>query len=229
MHAYKVGTAAGQPDAALFVGAHLFHVRYFQGRAGELVEEIMRLGGDGQELTGWRAGAAALALIQGGRAEEARELVLAERLGRLPRSEAWGLVMLLWADACSRLRVVEQAAEMFELLAPFSGQLAVSGAHVYGTFDWALGSLATTLSRFDEAEQHFAAAAELATRLGAPLLLARTRARWAFALIQRGRPPDLERAEVLLERASDDAGDRGADGIAAEIAEYRGELATLSR
>ncbi len=229
VRAYEVGTEAGQPDAALFFAAHIFHVRYFQGRAGELADEIMDLGGDGQELSGWRAGAAALALIQGGRIDEARELALAERFEQLASSEAWGIVMLLWADACSRLGVVEQAAVMFELLAPFSGQLAVSGAHVYGSFDWALGSLATTLSRFDDAEHHFGAAVDTATQLGAPLLLARAYARWAHALVRRGSPSDIERAKLLLERADDSIHNRGADGIADEVAEYRGELTALIR
>ena len=225
--AYDVGLAAGQPDAGLFFGAHLFHVRYFQGRAGELLDQVEGLGGDGDELTGWRGGAVALALIQSGRTEDARALALAERFTQLARSEAWAIVMLLWADACSRLRLVPQAAEMYELLQPFSGQLAVSGAHVYGTIDWALGSLATTLTRFDEADRHFHAAAEIATRLGAPLLLARTQARWSLALILRGRPEDLERAQQMLEQASSCAAERGADGIMLEVAEYRGDLAAV--
>ena len=82
--AYELGTGAAQPDAPIFYGAHLFHVRYFEGRAGELTDQVVALGGPGGALSGWRAGAAALTMIQGNRPEEARELALAEDFGGSP-------------------------------------------------------------------------------------------------------------------------------------------------
>jgi len=224
--AYQVGAAAGQPDAAMFFGAHVFHIRYFQGRAGELVEQVVQLAGEQESLSGWSAGAAALALIQSGREDEARELALAEDLRRIRRDHGWSLTMLLWADAISRLRVVDRAIEQYELLLPFSGQLAVSGAHVYGSMDWALGVLATAAGRpLEEAEVHFAAAAEIESGLGAPLLLARTHARWAGALIERGGPDDLDRAQAMLDQAEGTADRLGALGITVEIAGCRAALA----
>ncbi len=226
--AHAVGTAAGQPDASMFFGAHLFHVRYFQGRSGALVEQVMHLAGGQGNLRGWRAGAATLAMIQSGREDEARELALAEDLQGIPRDEAWPIVMMLWADACSRLSIPDRAGELHELLEPFSGQLAVSGAHVYGSFDWALGAvLAAARGPCEEAETHFAAAAEIEARLGAPLLLTRTQARWARSLIMRGDPEDLSRARPLLERAEDTAARLGAGGIMQEIAECRAELGAI--
>jgi hypothetical protein len=63
------------------------------------------------------------------------------------------------------------------------------------------------------AEDHFAAAAE---RLGAPLFLARTRAGWAHALVARGGPEDLDRAQHILEQAENTAGRLGAPGITRE-------------
>ncbi len=228
--AYEAGAHAGQPDAELFFGAHLFHVRYFQGRAGELVDRVTLLGTDQETLSGWRAGAAALALIQDGREDEARELALTEDFGAIPKNEAWAIVMLLWADACSTLGCAEQANDLFELLAPFSGQVAVSGAHVYGTIDWALGVLAATVPGLQaEGPGHFAAAAELDRRLGAPLLLARTHASWARSLIARGDPGDLEAAQGMLEQAETDAGRLGAAGIVRDLAESRATLAVLGR
>jgi hypothetical protein len=133
--------------------------------------------------------------------------------------------MLLCADACSRVGAIEQARQLYELLAPFSGQFAVSGAHVYGSIDWALAVVCTTLSQFDEAEQYFAAAAEIEGRLGAPLLLARTHTRWARALIARGRSGDLQRAQGMLEHAEHVVGRLGAHGISLEVAQCRREQA----
>ena len=112
--------------------------------------------------------------------------------------------LFCWADVCSRLRLLDRAGELYELLEPFSGQLAVGGPIVYGSIAWALGTLAATLERYEQAEGHFAAAAEIEQRLGAPLFLARTRAGWARALIARGRPEDLDRAQTMLEQAEEE-------------------------
>ena len=94
-----------------------------------------------------------------------------------------------------------------------------------GSIAWALGTLATTLERYEQAEGHFAAAAEIEERLGAPLFLARTRAGWARALIARGRPEDLERAQPMLEQADRRPPGWAREGIAREVAECRARLA----
>ncbi len=223
LRAHEVGTSAGQPDAAIFLGAHLFHIRYFQGRAGELLDQVTRLG-DQEDLSGFRAGAAALAMVQSGRQDEARDLLLAEDLARIPIDEAWSLIMMLWTDVCSSLQAIEQAGELYELLAPFQRQLAVSGAHVYGSIDWALGSLAAVRADFSAADAHFSTASEIETRLGAPLLLARTNTQWARSLIGRGQLGDLERAHAMLVRARRTSRALGAEGIGLEIAACRSQL-----
>jgi tetratricopeptide (TPR) repeat protein len=226
IEAYETGTASGQPDAVMTFGAQVAVVRSWQGRYGELVEQIVQIAGEQDGLPGLRAGAA-LALIESGREDEARELLLAEDFQSVPWDQAWSVAMFSWADACSRLRVVDRAGELYELLEPYAGQLVVVTL-VFGSIDWALGTLATTRERYEEAEGHFAAAAEIETRLGAPLFLARTHASWARALIARGRPEDLDRAQPMLEKAQDTAGRLGAEGITREIAECRAALAATS-
>ena len=139
--------------------------------------------------------------------------------------ESWVHALFIWAEVCSRLCVLDRANEIYELLAPFSGQLVVGGTLVSGSIDRALGMLAMTLERHEDADRHFATAAEIEERLGAPLLLARTHADWARALIARGRSEDLERAQRMLEQAEDSV---GAEGIAREIAECRTALASAS-
>lgn len=79
----------------------------------------------------------------------------------------------------------------------------------------------------EQAERHFAAATEI-DRLGAPLLLARTRAGWARALIARGRPEDLDRSGLKLEQAEDTAGRLGVQWIAREVTECRAARAGIS-
>jgi tetratricopeptide (TPR) repeat protein len=224
IQAFEAGTAAGEPDALILFGAQLAGVRYLQGRLGELAEQTVQLAGEPDSLAGWRAGAA-LALIESGREDEARELALAENLQSIPWENAWSSTMIIWAIVCSRLRVVESARELYELLTPFSGQLAAAPGTVFGTVAWGIGALAATLERYEQAEDHFAAAAEIEQRLGAPLLLARTHVGWARALIARGRPEDLDRAQPMLDQAHDTATRLGAEGIAREITECRAALA----
>ena len=208
-------------------GLQLANVRYFQGRLGELVEPLVQVAGQPDSLSGLRA-EAAVALIESGRADEARELVLAEDFQSVPWDSVWSMVIFVWADACSRLGLIDRAGELYELLQPFPGQVAAASL-MYGATDWALGTLATTFERHEQAEDHFAAAAELDERLGAPLLLARSRAGWARALIARGRPVDVERAEQMLGQADEVAAQLGGGLVSREVAECRAELAPISR
>ena len=227
IQAATAGAAAGEPDIALVFGVQLFTLRYFQGRFAELVDQVVQSASEEDAVAGYRAGVA-LALLESGREDEARELALAEDLQSIPWEQAWSTAMIVWAMVCSRLAIVERAGELYELLAPFSDQLAATPPSVYGSIAWALGILAAALERYEQAEGHFAAAAEIEQRLGAPLLLARTRASWAGALIARGRPEDLERAQSMLEQAEETAKRLGAGLITREVAECRGALAAIS-
>jgi hypothetical protein len=172
--------------------------------------------------------AAALALIESGRADEARRLALAEDFQIAPWDWFWSWTMFIWADVCSRLGLGDRAGDLYERLAPFSGQLAAGGPVAFGSIAWALGTLATTLRRDEQAEGHFLAAAEIEERFGAPLFLARTHAGWASALIARGRPEDLDRAQRMLEQAEDAAWRLGGELVAGEVAECRAALAAIS-
>jgi hypothetical protein len=225
--AFETGTASGQLDAPVMFGLQLADVRYFQGRLGELVEPLVQAAGGPDSLSGFRA-LATIALIESGRADEARELVLAEDFQSVPWDVVWSMVVFGWADVCSRLDLIDRASELYELLQPYPGQIAAA-ASIYGPTDWALGTLATILDRHEQAEDHFAAAAELDERIGAPILLARTRAGWARTLIARGRPADIERAEQMLGQAEEVAARFGAGLVSREVAACRAELATISK
>ena len=224
--AYEVGRTSGEPDAVPSFGGQLNNVRSFQGRYGELVERTLQRADEPDSLAGWRA-AAAKALVESGRSDEARERALDADFRSIRGDETWFMAMFMWAEVCSRLCLRDRAGELYELLAPFSGQFVAGGTIVSGSVASALGQLAATLERYEQAEGHFAAAAEFEERLGAPLFLAHTHASWARALITRGRPDDLERAEHMLEQAGDTAGRLGAEGITREVAECRATLATI--
>ena len=222
--AFDAGSASGEPDAALALGGQLFIVRYHQGRAGELADQLMQVAELPESLPAWRA-AAAVCLMHGGRPDEARQLLLAENFEDVPMDAVWSGTIYGWAEVCSDLGLVERAAELYQLFAPFPDQIASGGSVFYGSIAWPLGRLATTLERYELAEEHFAAAAHIDERLGAPLFLARTHASWAQALIARGRPEDLDRAGPMLEQAEGAARRAGADRTIREVAGGRAALA----
>ena len=227
IQAFELGTAVGESDALILFGALIGAVRLLQGRLGELAEQMVQLAGEPGGVAGWRAGAA-LALIEDGREDEARELALAEDFRSMPWDQGWPVGAFWWAVVCSRLRLLERARELYELLAPFSGELAAPPGTVAGTFAWALGTLAATLAHYEQAERHFAAAVEIDERFGAPLFLARTRAGWAGALIARGRSEDLDRALSMLEQAEETAELLGGALVTREVGECRAALAAIS-
>ena len=47
--------------------------------------------------------------------------------------ETWFMAMFMWAEVCSRLRILDRTDEIYELLAPFSGQLVAGGTIVSGS------------------------------------------------------------------------------------------------
>jgi class 3 adenylate cyclase/tetratricopeptide (TPR) repeat protein len=227
LEAFEAATASGQPDGVLNFGGQLFNVRRSQGRLVELAERSVQLGDAQENRSAWRA-AAALTLIESGREDEARELVRAEDLQNIPWDPIWPAATFFWTEACVRVEALDRAGELYALLEPVAGQVAVAGVDPYGSFDWALGTLARALERYEQAENHFAAAAQIEERLGAPLFLARTRTAWARTLIARGHPEDLERAEQMLEQADEVAGRLGAQGLTREVSECRSARAAIS-
>jgi len=227
IQAHDVASTSGDPEVAQSLGAQLSRVRAFQGRLAESTERALRGADTPDSLATWHA-FAGLTLLESDRSDEARERMLAADFLRARGDETWLAAMLMWANVCSRLQVYDRADELYALLSPFAGQFVAGGTIVSGSTDSALGQLATTLERYEDADGHFAAAAEIEQQLCAPLFLAHTRSHWARALIAHGRPEDLKRAQAMLGQAEDTAGSLGAEGITRDVAECRATLAAIA-
>ena len=223
IQASTIGGPSGLSDAGPSLFAQVLRVRYFQGRYGELLDQLLAWAGKPHVL-GVAHAAAAMSLVECGGEDEARERLHEVDLRGGRSDETWLIALLVWADVCARLRDVGRADELYVLLTPFSGQFVVGGTIVSGPSDLSLAMLATILERHEAAEHHFAAAAEITARLGAPLFLARTQVSWARALTACGRRDELARAQHMLEHAADTAGRLGAEGIIREVAECRAAL-----
>jgi hypothetical protein len=89
-----------------------------------------------------------------------------------------------------------------------------------------LGLLATVLGRYDEAEEHFATAAEVQDRMGARATVVHTRLEWAHMLLRRGRPEDAPRARTLLEEAKAAAREVSIPAVEARIEQLLAQIRT---
>jgi class 3 adenylate cyclase len=201
--AFQLGQEIEHPDASVLYAMQLFMIRLDQGRLDELEPTLTEAVAATPGLPILRA-ALAMACSETGRREEARRLFAVDAgngFSGVPYDLLWGGSLAVYASVCRDLGDVQAAAVLYEKLASSSGLLAFAVIVTLGATDHHLGELATTLSRFDHAETHFAAAEVFHERIGAPSWLARGRLEWARMLLARRQAGDVERARRLLSQA----------------------------
>jgi tetratricopeptide (TPR) repeat protein len=216
--AFDLGRRVRMTDAENCFAVQSFIASMELGRLAELQETVERLATRYPDIAVWRAGPAYLHTELGRREEAAKafEDVAARGFGALERDNQWLSVITAFADVCAYLGDTARAAKLRDLLLPFAGRnvVIVEGWASLGSADRALGMLATTVGRWDEAEAHFTAALELNGRLGARPWTARTQIGYAQMLLARHEARDTERARQLLQSALQTAGDLGMTTLA---------------
>jgi len=96
-----------------------------------------------------------------------------------------------------RLAAPRQANALHDVLAPWSDRVIHIEVIARPPVAYSLGLLAGVLGRDAEADDHFATALEVASRMQAPLFAAMSRVEWAALRLDRGRgDPHEERALV---------------------------------
>jgi class 3 adenylate cyclase len=192
------GQAAGEPDALMIFLAQLFTIRLHQGRLDELEQLVVSLSAS--------AGipailpCTALLLLETGRSQEARatlEPLASADFSSLPYDPLRPLALAAsaWVAASVGERGWVQVLERY--LLPYHGLCIRSGGIWWGPADTYLALLSQALGRPDEADQRFATAAALASRMGSPPWLARIQVEWADLLEQRARADDYDKATML--------------------------------
>jgi tetratricopeptide (TPR) repeat protein len=210
-----IGYESGQADALMIVGVQLFAIRHEQGRLSELVDIVAQRVAETPGLPTLQA-TLAFTYSELGRLDEARaifERAAADDFASLPFDIGWVNGMARYAEIAARLGAVGPAAVIYEKLLPYRDQIVTSIFTVTGSAERTLGVLAATLQRWDAAEQHFAAAAEMHERLGAKLFLARTWMNWSRMLLARGDASDVQRARAMLEQAAELARQHGGAAV----------------
>jgi tetratricopeptide (TPR) repeat protein len=90
---------------------------------------------------------------------------------------------------------------LYKLLLPYADRIVTFTLICQGSASRPLGMLAATLSRYDDAERHFADALEMNTQIKSPLWTAHTQHEYACMLLVRNRPGDNNKALQLLDYA----------------------------
>jgi tetratricopeptide (TPR) repeat protein len=109
--------------------------------------------------------------------------------------------MTYLAEVCAFLGDARRAAMLYQRLLPYAEQKLATPLPILVRRRDYLGMLATTMSRWEEAEKHFQAALEMNTRMRARPYLAHTQQQYADMLLSRGRPGDRNTAMSLLDEA----------------------------
>ncbi|MGH9009817.1 MAG: hypothetical protein ACRDYF_08235, partial [Acidimicrobiia bacterium] len=146
-----------------------------------------------------------LALGAGREAEARAELDRLREISlvSLEPSLAWTALVAKVATALARVGAEAEMTTLYEVILPAANLNAFcfGAASYWGSLSHHLGVLATRIGLWDDAEAHFARAAETHERLGARVWLARTRLETAALLAARNRPGETLRRHAMLDSA----------------------------
>jgi tetratricopeptide (TPR) repeat protein len=197
----QIGREVDPSLSSLLSGAQLLYMRWWQGRLAELAPAVEGFAAQFPAMPAWRCG---LALVR--RELEDREgagqiltEVRAEGFENLPDDNILLVAMTFLAEACGWLRDREAAAELEQLLRPFSGLVVVSpNAGCLAPVDRLLGLLVAAQGRVDDAAALHERALACSVDLKSGPLVAHSQIDYAELLVEAG---DSGRAQQLARDA----------------------------
>ncbi len=196
----------GRRDAQYANLSQLTLIRWDQGRLDDMRagwQEIVDAFPQASFSRGWLS----LAAAERGREDDAQRWLssLVDAVHNVPKNGIWLPALAVASLAAVRLGDAEAAASVQPLLLPYAEQVIVATVPhpvvCFGAASLYLALLDAMMSRWEEADAHFAAAIRTNTSLGARSLLARTQFEYARMLTLWGRSRDRRRAFGLLESA----------------------------
>jgi len=227
--ALALGQRVQNQTTNLIFGVQLWTLRREQGRLQEVEAALRGVIAQYPTLPAWRC---ALIFLHGelGRLDETRaafEQLAAHDFSDLPRDAFWLIALTLLAEVCTVLADAPRAATLYELLLPYAERHVVVGraaAAYYGSVLRPLGLLATTMGRWDEAEQHFQGALTKHAQVGARPWLAHAQYAYAVMLLKRRKVANRKKALVLLTQALATAQELGMNGLRSKVQSLRSKV-----
>jgi len=216
LEAFATGQSLGVDNVEGVLGIQMFTIRREQGRLREIAPMLQKFVDDDASAA-WRPGLA-LIFAEIGHLEEARvefDRLAEDDFSILPHDSLWQTSLVYLAEVCDYLQDRECAQVLYRLLMPYSQLTVVVGNAIVclGATSRFLGQLATTQSKWDDAEAHFNHAMEMNEQMGARPWLAHTRYQYARMLLRRGKEDDVTRASGLIDEAMLAAQELGMHGL----------------
>ncbi len=210
--AFERGVAAGDPDAPAYYGALIATLRWWQGRAADVVDMVRSLAvspqlGRNDHVYVAADGMLSASLGDLDSAEEALARLGSVGLGRLPDSSSWLTTQFLVVETAYVLGDAAAATDSARLLRPYRSLPVMPSLAVVclGSSERALGLAAATAGRFSDAVDHLDVALRADRRLGSRPMATLTSHTLAGILSARGKPGDEARSDQLTRRAEDQA------------------------
>jgi len=187
--------------------AQLFDIRSNQGRISELEAATKGAVQQYPDSLPWLAALADLyALLE--REPEARQYFeklasASEEFTNIPDEANYLVILALAAYVARFLGDTPRAETLYGVLKPYDGLTitVANGALCIGAASRVLGVLASTMSRWEEAEAHFLDGIAQNERIGARPWLARGRLEYAQMLLARDQPGDRQKALDQVDKA----------------------------
>jgi tetratricopeptide (TPR) repeat protein len=203
--------------------AQLFMLRREEARLGELVKEIESLAQRFPALPAWRAilGWTYAELSRETEARRELDLLATHDFLDIPRDAYWLGCMIALSELVTLLGDARAAGQIYSLLLPFSERYLMEFSVCFGSVARSLGRLASTLSRYDDALEHFERALKANERLGSPPWVAHTEYDYARMLFQRAASGDRSRALTLLGKAEKTARELAMKALAEKVEKLR--------
>jgi DNA-binding NarL/FixJ family response regulator len=195
----------GQDPSGAF-GVQMFTLRREQGRLREIEPVLQSFVQRYSAASAWRPGLALLysELALEPEARDIFEQLAADDFAGIPRDAMWASCIAYLVEVCAFLCDVPRAATLYRLLLPYAQRSIVVGGYIacLASASCYLGLLASTMSRWEEAEAHFQDALEMNTRMGAKPWLAHTQYEYAQMLLtRRSAGVTLAQASIYREQA----------------------------
>jgi DNA-binding SARP family transcriptional activator len=216
--ALALGRRAHAVDAESLHGAQALVRRREAGGLPDLLPRLQDLADRYRAIPAWPA-ALACAYLEAGDEERARAIyaeLTANAMARVPRNVYWLSAVAFLCEACAALPDHPGIELLTAELAPYAARtVQISSAACLGSAAHYLGVLAAAGGHHDDADRHFAAAAERNRALGALTALARTECEHGATLLTRNGPADATQAAALLGAAEAAARQMGMPTLAA--------------
>lgn len=232
----ELGTSVGEADAFGYYSAHLFVIRWIQGRDGELLEVAQEVANSPTLVPNefsLRATAWLLAAREGHhqQAAEGMAQLTANGLAALPRSSTWIAGISALIETASVLGDAAIAREGYDLLLPFAERPMMPSLAVVclGSTERALGMAAGAFGDLDAAIGHLDRAVAADRRLGNRPLAALACADAAMVRWRRGGVDDIDQARAMLHTAVAEGEAMGLDARVAEWRELLDQIGAVSR